>query len=154
MTRNPVQLAIAPWAAEDAEPVLAPPRPRMSREERLALISKRAWACVLRPDDPDGELFEAVAQVMWHGFVDSAWNSAEFRKAFTAATGLSIAERKSAIAAMVDKATGYGSSVAAEFIQWVTIWHYGLSAAPRAVRAAIAAGTFVAESTAAARSQR
>ena len=99
------------------------------------------------PDDPDGHLYEAVAEVMWPGFVHWAWGHAEIRRAFTAATGIQL-DRRTPIEVLVDKVTGYRSDAVAKFIEWATVELYGLEAAPKAVREAIAAGTFGSEAAA------
>lgn len=97
---------------------------------------------LLRPDDPDGVLYEAVANIMWPSFIDLAWRDPDARKEFTAATGTILDEQRSPMARMIDDATGYGDSVVAKFVEWMTVEHYGVEYAPRAVRVAIAAGTF------------
>lgn len=93
---------------------------------------------LLRPDDPDGVLYEAVCQRMWPDFLLWAIGNKEIREEFTTATGLVISPARSPIEAMIDKATGYGADVAAWFIEWVTVEIYGIEAAPAAYRAELA----------------
>ncbi len=64
---------------------------------------------VLRPDDPDGVLYEAVCDVMWPGFIHWAWSDAQVRKDFTAATGIAIVERRSGIEGWLHMPVGDGA---------------------------------------------
>jgi hypothetical protein len=99
-------------------------------------------SALYRPDDSDGQLYEAVANYMWPAFIASAWASAEIRKAFTEATGVKLDQPRSPMEMLVDKATGYRDTSVAKFIEWTTVELYGIEYAPKAVREAIAAGTF------------
>lgn len=95
-----------------------------------------------RPDDPSGDLYELVATGAWSGFIHFAWSNVGLRAQFTAVTGVRLAQ-KTPIEVVIDKATGYRSEAVARFVEWATVALYGLDGAPRAIREAIAAGTFV-----------
>lgn len=89
----------------------------------------------LRPDDPDGLLYEVVCQEMWPAFILWAVKNDEIRKAFTEATGFVLLDApRSPIEILVDKATGYCEDIMRRFVEWVTVEIYGIECAPALYR--------------------
>jgi hypothetical protein len=86
-----------------------------------------------RANAPREADIEAARRLAWPAFVEWAFLDAKVRQDFTAANGIMPAPD----AAM---------SELAKFIEWATVEVYGIKNAPKAVRDAITAGTFVAES--------
>lgn len=83
----------------------------------------------MTPDD-----FNVIA---WRDFLVWAWNEPEMRDQFTAATGIEIQAITAPIDAAIDAATGANKSVAARFIEWATLEHWGIEYAPVAYQKAI-----------------
>ena len=86
-----------------------------------------------RADAPREADIEAVRLIGWPAFIEWAFLDAKVREDFTAANGTM-------------PAPDGPMSELAKFIEWATVVVYGIKNAPKAVRDAIAAGTFVAES--------
>jgi hypothetical protein len=75
----------------------------------------------------------------WRDFLIWAWNEPEMRTQFTAKTGIEIQTVTAPINAAIDAATGATTSLAARFIEWATLEHWGIEHAPAAYRKALAA---------------
>lgn len=77
--------------------------------------------------------------IAWHDFLLWAWNEPEMRAQFTAKTGIEIQSVTSPINAAIDAATEATSSLAARFIKWATLEHWGIEHAPAAYQKALTA---------------
>ena len=73
----------------------------------------------------------------WRDFLLWAWSEPEMRAQFTAKTGVEIQSVTAPINAAIDAATGARDAVAARFIEWATLEHWGVEHAPAAYRAAL-----------------
>lgn len=76
--------------------------------------------------------------LMWGSFLTWAYDDADTRAAFTAATGVVLTEPRDAITRLIDEATGYRSSVLERFVEWATETMWGLEYAPKAYQEALA----------------
>jgi hypothetical protein len=103
-------------------------------QARVTAMTRRA----LRPDDPDGVLYDAVMGGAWLAFIRWACSLPEARGAFTKETGIAwpIAPT-SALDVLIDQATGAQDHVLFMFAQWVTVeWWGDLEDAPEAFQVA------------------
>ncbi len=82
---------------------------------------------------------EVAQGIAWAGFVDWAFNQAEIREAFVAATGRNPWVSRSPIDLAIDRATGRMDDDVKAFVFWATREIWGLDQAPAQVRAEIEA---------------
>lgn len=84
----------------------------------------------------DDEPSDDLKAIFWAGFLRFAWSDPDARAAFTADTGVTIPPTAtSPIEQLVDDAcTGGMETIAAQFVRWATVNHYGLEYAPQSYR--------------------
>lgn len=78
------------------------------------------------------EAKETFVEMMWGGFILWAAGEQKILAEFTKATGIKVpTSPRSALEAMIDKATGYQEGFAESFIRYVTEQYWGIKEAPK-----------------------
>lgn len=91
------------------------------------------------PDMVEVDGREVFRQIAWRDFLIFAIGEPKIVEQYETATGKKLDLAKTPMDRMIDKATGREDAMVADFVEWVTINHYGIDEAPESYRAMIRA---------------